>query len=180
MKYGLILVVFLAFILASCSSVSVKYDYDQSKNFSKYKTYRWVDVNLPADALAKNPLIKKRVIEAVNKGMTEKGFTLSESDTADLAVVVHAGSKEKMQITDWGTYGWYNPWWGPYGGQVDVSYYTEGTLVIDLVDMADKELAWRGLATGTVSENPDPEKSQQRIDSIVTQILTNFPPVKRK
>ena len=180
MKQRFVLIVFLAIMSASCSSVSVKYDYDQSKDFSRYKTYRWVDVNLPADALAKNPLIKNRVIEAVNKGLKEKGYTLTEGETADMAVVVHAGSKEKMQVTDWGTYGWYNPWWGPYGGQVDVSYYTEGTLVIDLVDMAEKELVWRGIATGTVQENPDPQKSQQRLDSIVAQILANFPPGKSK
>ena len=61
-----------------------------------------------------------------------------------------------------------------------MSYYTEGTLVIDLVDMDEKELAWRGIATGTVQENPDPQKSQQRLDSIVAQILANFPPGKNK
>ena len=44
-----------------------------------------------------------------------------------------------------------------------MSYYTEGTLVIDLVDMAEKELVWRGIATGTVQENPDLQKSQQRL-----------------
>ena len=168
----------LAFIIftISCSSVSVKYDYDPAIDFSKFKIFSWKEVEIPNDALAKNPLLAKRVKESVIKELEAKGYTYSESEDVDFAVVAHAGTKDRMQITDWGSYGWYSPWWGPYGGRVDVSQYTEGTLVIDIVDMREKEMAWRGLATGTVDESSNPERSQVRINQTVSKILANFPP----
>ena len=170
-----IALIFVLFIV-SCSSVSVKYDYDPAIDFSKFKSFGWKDVEIPNDAMAKNQLLAKRVKEAVIKELETKGYTYSESDEVDFAVVAHAGTKERMQITDWGSYGWYSPWWGPYGGRVDVSQYTEGTLVIDIVDMQEREMAWRGLATGTVDESPNPERAQARMDDIVSRILVNFPP----
>lgn len=91
-------------------------------------------------------------------------------------VVAHAGVKEKTQVTDWGSYGWYNPWWGPYGGRVDVSQYQEGTLVIDIVDFQDKEMVWRGLGTAVLEGNSNPEKIQAKVDQYVSQILAKFPP----
>ena len=170
-----IALIFIIFA-ASCSSVSVKFDYDPAIDFSKFKTFGWKDVEIPNDALSKNPLLAKRVKEAVIKELEAKGYTYSESEKVDFAVVAHAGTKDRMQVTDWGSYGWYSPWWGPYGGRVDVSQYTEGTLVIDIVDMQEREMAWRGLATGTVDESTNPERAQARIDNIVSQILANFPP----
>ena len=56
----------------------------------------------------------------------------------DVAVYPHAGSKEQMNVTNFG----YGGWWGAghyrYGGAgaVDVNYYTAGgTLFLDIVDM---------------------------------------------
>ena len=85
-----------------------------------------------------------------------------------MVVVVHGHSQDKTQITEWGICGWYRPWWGPYGGRVEVSTCKEGTLVIDIVDMSDKELACRGLATGIVNEGQtDPQKIQEKVNRIV-------------
>jgi hypothetical protein len=91
------------------------------------------------------------VDEAIKNALETKGYKyVDHPDEASMVVVAHGCTKEKVQLTDWGSYGWYRPWWGPYGGQVEVSNYIEGTLVIDVVDMPDKELAWHGLATGIV------------------------------
>jgi hypothetical protein len=163
-------------LIFSCSSVSVKYDYDSAIDFKKFTTFGWKEIEIPNDALAKNPLLGKRVKAAVVIELEAKGYAYSESENVDFAVVAHAGTKDRMQITDWGSYGWYSPWWGPYGGRVDVSQYTEGTLVIDIVDMQEKEMAWRGLATGTVDESSNPERSQARIANTISKILANFPP----
>lgn len=91
-------------------------------------------------------------------------------------VVAHGGVREKTRVTDWGGYGWYNPWWGPYGGRVDVSHYSEGTLVIDIVDFQEKDMVWRGLGTAVLKGNSNPEKIQAKVDQHVTQILAKFPP----
>ena len=64
------------------------------------------------------------------------------------------------------------------GGSTYVSQYDEGTLVIDVVDMAKQELVWRGIGTGVLSENPSVEERTANINYAVTEILTQFPPTK--
>jgi hypothetical protein len=86
-----------------------------------------------------------------------------------------------MQMTQTGSSyhsGWYDPWWGPYGGSTHVSYYEEATLVIDIVSWDKKELAWRGMATGVVKENQSREEQQERLDKIAVQMFKEYPPKK--
>ncbi len=92
-------------------------------------------------------------------------------------VVIHGGVEERARVNRWGDYRWYDPWWGPYGGTIEVSYYEQGTLVIDIVDPVDKELAWRGIATGIVREGG---RSQKELDEIVSKVLRTFPPKGKK
>jgi hypothetical protein len=56
-----------------------------------------------------------------------------------------------------------------------VSTYKEGTLVIDIVDISDKEPVWCGLAPGILHEGQtDPQKIQEKVNMIVNKILTGF------
>ena len=66
-----IIVTFLSFVfLYSCSSITVKSDYDPNVDFSSYKTYHWVDFeNMNDDDLAKNPLLRQRIIAAVDEDL---------------------------------------------------------------------------------------------------------------
>ena len=184
MKYfNLLLIASLSVMMLACSSITVKHDFDPEYDFTTFKTYRWTsakEIN-PQDELQKYPLLYKRVVKAVDKTLAEKGFTKVEGDEFDVVVVAHAGSKEKVQVTQtgggyYGGYGgWYDPWWGPYGGSTHVSYYEEATLVIDIVAWEKKELAWRGMATGTVKENQTCEEQQERLNKIVAQIFAEYP-----
>jgi hypothetical protein len=175
--------ILLVALMLGCSSVSIKTDYDREYDFSTFKTYRWAsgkEIN-PQDELAKYPLVLKRIQTAVDNELAAKGLKkVEEGEDFDVVVLVHAGSKERMQVTQTGGYGgyggWYDPWWGPYGGSTHVSYYEEATLVVDMVSWEKKELAWRGMATGTVKENQNAEQQQKRLDGIVAKIFANYPP----
>jgi hypothetical protein len=162
-------------ILLGCSSVQVTTDYSPQQDFTQYKSFKLYEgKSLPNDALTKNPLIKKRVESAVSKILTEKGFN-EVDDNADFIVFPHAGVKEKIRVDTYDN-GWYDPWWGPYGGYTNVSYYEEGSLVIDMVDTGKKELSWRGIGTRTIKNFSGPEEMQQVIDETVSKILDDFPP----
>lgn len=170
-----------AILYSSCgSSLQVRTDYDREYDFSKFKTYRWAantEVH-PNDELAKNPLLYKRVQAGVDKALTAKGFTKLESGDPDFVVLALAGVKEKLQVYQTGPAyrGWYDPWWGPYGGSTHVSQYEEGTLIIDFVSWSNKELAWRGMGTDVIRGETNNEKVQKRIDEVTAQILAAFPP----
>ncbi len=180
--FKILMSVFLIFSMYACSSVTVKSDFDPEYDFNSFKTYRWAtddEVN-PNDELSRYPLVKKRAIAAIDKAMASKGFTMVEGkENADVVMVIHAASKERMQVhnTGGGYYrGWYDPWWGPYGGTTTVSYYEEATLVVDMVSWKTKELAWRGMATGTVKDNQNAEEQQARLDDIAMKIFAKYPP----
>jgi hypothetical protein len=177
------LVAALSLMIFACSSVTFKQDFDPEYDFTTFRTYRWAsakEIN-PQDELQRYPLVYKRVVIAVDKALAQKGMTKVESGEVDVVVLAHSASKERMQVTQTGGgyhRGWYDPWWGPYGGQTHVSYYEEATLVIDIVSWEAKELAWRGMATGTVKENQNAEEQQDRLDKIAMQMFKDYPPKK--
>jgi hypothetical protein len=188
MKYLLLFASLSLFLFAGCSSLDVSTDYDPAQDFSTYKTYAWFQGELPADdALSANPLIQKRVANSVDKNLQAKGYKLAEGGDPDFVVIIHAGLKERMQVTNtgyggygYGGYGWgrYGAGWGGYN-DTHVSYYDEATLVVDIADFQKKELVWRGMGTGVVStKERTAEESQQVADEVIMKIMMDFPPTK--
>jgi len=121
--------------------------------------------------------LDKRIRGAVDAAMTSKGFTVN-TETPDVLVVYHTGMQNKVDVTDWG-YSYAGSYWGWAGRDIDVYNYTEGTLIVDLVNTQSKQLAWRGSATGVVDPGRSPEEVQERINDVVTKIFDKYPPKSR-
>lgn len=168
-------------LLTGCgSSISVTSDFDPGVDFKTLKTFQWHEPNKrSSDDPLTNSLLANRVKEAAGKALKAKGFIEATGEKPDFYVYSVAGLKDKMNVTNWG-YG-YGPYWGPYPGgrNIDVSYYTEANLVVDIVlNAPDPQLAWRGIGTGVVhrSQNQSPQEAQARMDEVVAKILQGFPP----
>jgi hypothetical protein len=166
-------------LLAGCSSMSVTFDYDKNVTWETYRTYGWLGGNETAptnqtSAQLSGGLLDRRIHEAVDYEMAQRGIT--RADDPDLLVKYHLGTEEKVQVTDWG-YRYSDYYWGYGGRQIDVYQFTQGTLVLDIIDAASKTLVWRGTATGTVDgQQRSPEEMQRRVNNVVNKILENFPP----
>ena len=180
---------------AGCSTYSVVTDYDSSFPFTSYKIYQWAD-NAAArsnnNVLATNPLVLKRIKSSVDRELATKGYVLNSNGPVDFTVSLYAGVQDRERYTlppmsfyfhqgyhhgrfGHNRFGIYDPYWpGPY-----VSYYKEGTLVIDVTDQKSNELAWRGIAQGILKNYDTGKEMQQDIDGAVTKILAEFPPLKR-
>ena len=52
--------------------------------------------------------------------------------------------------------------------------YTEGTLIIDLVTPAKKELVWRGTVVGTLTDSK--EKNIQMANEGIAKAFEDYPP----
>lgn len=165
------------FILTGCSSsVSVTSDYDPASNFTGYKTFTVHDKAINGSVLEAAPLIKKRVIQAVESEMRKKGFVNTWEEKADLVVYMFAGTKDKLHVTDWG-YNYEGYWKGyPYGRKIDVNQYTEASLVLDIVNNKTRDLLWRGIGTGVVHPEDTPEDKTKIVDEAVKKILAQYPP----
>jgi len=167
----------LAGSLAACSGISYNHDYDPSIDFSSLKTYAWIH---PSDSSSTqrflSPLIERRVVNAIDTDLASKGFEKASTGRPDFLVNFYGTTQEKIDVSTyysgWGYYGWYG------GTSVDVRQWTEGTLVIDIIDFSEKDLAWRGYACGAVDRNTNqpPEEVTRRVNEVVTKILKDFPP----
>jgi hypothetical protein len=178
------MIVLCAFLAGCGSSISINYDFDQSASFADYKTFQWMAAPLPQGgtsanvAQQRNSLLEGRIKNAVVDQLTAKGMNAASSDP-DVYVTYHVGAQDKVDIQSYG-YGYgHGRYGGVYGGGgIDTYNYTEGTLIIDIVDGVSKELAWRGTAQGVIDDNPSPEKLTENINNVVARILTNYPPSK--
>lgn len=169
--------ILLAVVMTSCSSVRVASDYDQQANFNQYQTFAFFKPGI--DKAEISDLDKRRILRAIEDEMLAKGFTKSENP--DLLVSIFTKTKENINIYQnnmYGYYGWgWHPWyWG--AGPNTVNTTSEGTLYIDLIDADEKELVWQGMGTAALAKDVD--RKQERINEIVSKILEKYPPGKRR
>jgi hypothetical protein len=153
----------------------VDVDFNSNVDFSKFKTYAWLESKHPAKGLW-----PQRVIDGIDKQLQAKGLKKVEmSQNPDLEVVYNSGVKERTTVEGY-DYGYgYGPWWG-WGGPRSTTYQTyvdkEATLAVDLVDTAQKEMVWRGVARDTLSDSS--EKNQKKLDKALEKMFKKYPPKK--
>lgn len=173
---GLVALMFL--LGAGCGS-PYKSDYEPDHDFSSYRSYRWLEPNEPPlDALAGNPLLKRRFVKAVDQVLQAMGYVPADSNEPDFQVYVHGTVQQRMHVHEGVTVGY--GYYGRYGGMdirhMDVSYYDEGTLILDIIDSPKSELVWRGWVTQVIHDYRDPRQAEAAADKAVRGILANFPP----
>ncbi len=167
----------LAMVAAGCSSVSYNDDYDPGIDFSKFETYAWLEASQDQTSTrGVDQFTEKRIISAIDEELAAQGIQKATSSPPDFLVNFYVTTQQKMDVstyyTGWGYYGWYG------GTQTYVNQWTEGTLIIDFIDLADKDLAWRGWAKGSLEENLTPQQKTQRINEVVAGIMKRYPPNK--
>jgi hypothetical protein len=164
-----ILTIFACLLFAAVAiAQDVKTDRDHSANFSRYRTFKWIK-----EPMTSNPLMKQRIMEAVNAQLEAKGFRPSEGE-ADLGVSANTATREEQTLDSFYSGfggGWY---WRRWGGPVIVDTYEVGTLVVDLFDTATKHVVWWGSASDTISDKP--EKNTEKLNKAVEKMFKDFPP----
>ena len=162
----------------------VRYDFDKNKDFSKYKTYKWVPIK---GADQPDELTGKKLTAAVDAELATKGLTRTDSDSADLYLGYQTAIGTEKQFTSYNT-GWgYGPGWGSgwygYGGGMSSSstYGSTSTVYVGQLDLSvydpvEKQLIWRGNASKTLDPKAKPEKKEKNIAKTVKKLLKNFPP----
>ena len=163
-------IVLSAALTTGCSTIQVESDYDRQVDFSKYTTYRWIPhvKGTEDNPLMRDPLIESHVRSAVDAELAGKGFRKIDEGHPDFLVAWYFTSRNRVDVTH------YYGYWHPY---TDVYRYREGTLILDMVDRADKELIWRGWATGVLEERG---KLNDQIKYSVRKLLDRFPPDKSR
>lgn len=162
-----------------CSPFSVNSDYDTGANFSKFKTWNWF-VGPGSGEAELDGLTEGRIRAALEAELPGRGLVYTTSRPADVHVAYHAAVSQRLETTPTTAafgYGW-GSHFAAVGTGTTVEVYDEGTLVIDLVDPASKNLVWRGTARSAVNLNATPEAREARIRQAVRRILEQYPPAK--
>ena len=168
---------FLMLVFAGCSSsINVSTDHDPATDFSGYKTFAVSNQVSAGSSLEKYPLIKDRVIKAVQSEMRQKDYVHTWLDKADFVVFPFAGPKENINVNAWG-YSAGGNYWGmhPYGKDIDISTYSDASIVLDVVDNKTHQLVWRGIGSTVVRPYNTPEDRAKNIDEAIDKILAQFP-----
>ncbi len=165
-------VIITLFLITSCATVNVKTDYDSATDFSQFKTFAFYKKGI--DKAKISDLDKRRILRAIETELTSKGMTVSEHP--DVLISIFAKSKKQVNVYN-NNYYWHPMYYGAYWGS-NVSRYTEGTLLIDIIDTKGKKLLWQGVGKGALSTSNKVEKKEARIKEFVSEIMAKYPPVK--
>jgi len=167
-KIRLTLSLAVLLLMAGAAWAETKTDYDHNANFAQYKTYSWGKIQ------TSNGLWDQRVKDAVNSELTAKG--LSEVPSGGDVVLNAIGTTRDQPTLNTFYDGFGRGWrWGGFGDSTTtVENYKVGTLVVDMFDGSTKKLLWRGVSSGTLSNNTN--KNIKDLDKDVQKMFQHFPP----
>jgi len=137
-----------------CSAGSFNNDFDPAIDFSRFKTFAFVGGhNLDGSDWLEEPEMHERFRNFISGALETRGLSEVPGDQKPgLAVRFWVGRRQKQDVTvvDYGPsmmWGGYPPYWsGAWGYSYEeyvIHNYTQGTLVVDLIDPNSKELVWR-------------------------------------
>lgn len=188
MKKTAFLIALLLMGVTSAFAQDIRYDFDKDKDFSKYKTYKWVGIK---GAELPDELTQKAITSAIDAELAAKGMTKTDSENADLYVGYQTALGQEKEFTSYNTGwgygpGWGGGWYGYGGGMSSTTTYGStstvyvGQLDLSMYDPAAKQLVWRGVASKTLDPKAKPEKKQKNIGKAVAKLLKKYPPQAKK
>ncbi len=174
----------LALLLLTSARIfaqDVRYNFDKSTDFSKFRTYKWVTLK---GAEKPDDLTDKQIKAAIDAELARKGLTKTDADNADLYIGYQPAIGQEKQFTSYSS-GWgYGPGWGRgwYGGTGSTTIHGQtstiytGQLALDMYDSATHALVWRGVVSKTLDPKAKPEKRQKNLQKATAKLLKNYPP----
>ena len=172
-------------LAGTAAAQDVRYNYDQTADFTKYKTYKWVEMKTSdKDAMIDNQI--KSVIEAQ---LTTKGLTKTDSDNADMYVGYQVALSTEKQVNTFSSDFGYGGGWGYYRGYGGMGSGTStsttstlyiGSLQLDFYDVSTKKAVFRAVGTKEIDTKAKPEKRQKNLAKALKKMLKEYPPKPKK
>jgi len=163
-------------------------DYDRKADYAALKTYSWAEPekNQRMDPRIDWQFVDEHVRRAANQELVAKGYSLAETGQPDFTLVYYVVLEDRVEPVEailparYPVYGYRYTvsgnisWTLAYPGQT--RQYTQGSLMLDIVDARSNQALWRGTATARLIGNTKPEERERRINEAVQKLLQKFPP----
>jgi hypothetical protein len=157
-------------------------DFDPDASFSAFKTFAFVaGIDLGKTGLMDDPDTRTRIANFVSGILETRGLQEVPRDQKhDLAIRVWIALRDRQSVSTisygnyWGGFDpfWYGPW--AYGYEETVIHdYKEGTLIIDLLNPATKQLVWR---TYLKRDFKDRAKAYDQAKNELNAAFAKYPP----
>ena len=163
----IMLAMVLGLMAVSAAAQSVQSDFDRSFRFSELKSFSFaVQKRGATDPLAGDTLNDGRIRNGLESQLTANGFRM-ESEKADFVIAYYVTTKNKLNVQDFG----YGPprWFG--SRDIRVNQYSEGTLMVDFIDVKSNQVIWRGRAVGTLEMKGVDKKISKSVEKLVKQFV---------
>ena len=177
----------LSLITAAAFAQDVRYNFDKGGDFTKYRTYKWVQIK---DAPKLDQLSEQQLKSAIEEQLATKGLMLTQqAETPDLLIAYQFSINQEKEFSSYSSDFGYGPGWGRgwYGGGMGSTMTTGqtstihiGGLGLDMYDPARKQLVWRGEASKTLDPKAKPDKRAKNVKKGVEKLLKNYPPPIKK
>lgn len=184
MKFRLPLFCFLLLTcVVAARAQDVNVDFDRGSNFSKFRTYSWVN-GVPA----KNLLVDQQIRSGIDAHLAAKGLQRVEQG-GDLSVFYLAAVDRDVQVAkaDWvATGNWLRPTESGISVRSQMWDIEVGTLVVCLSEASSKALLWRGTARTMLDSksrnrdaleamNEDAKKVGKRVRKSLEKMFKQYP-----
>ena len=171
-------------VVIGCSGIRVAQDYTPETRFEGLKTFQWTTDTQPktGDLRIDDPLRDSRIRAAIERVLTDKGLTRSQTESADFGIRYQYELRKRIESG--GASSGIGFGFGSYGSHTGIAIgtgdtireYDEGSLVIDFLERNSDKLLWRGTGTQRFKQYNDPNKASRDINELVEKILMQFPP----
>jgi hypothetical protein len=121
------------------------------------------------DPMLVNSITYEAIRNEIARAFEARGYQFAPAN-ADLEIAYYASAAPVMDIRTF-DYGYDRR--GFPRQYVDVVQYTQGTVIIDVIDPMTRKLLWRGQAVAAVSS--DPNKYAKELRKAVDAIVAKFP-----
>jgi hypothetical protein len=178
-----LLTAFVVLVLSACFGIPVSQDFEQGFDFSGLKTFAW-DVNEDDQwgVAGSNELVDRRIRSAIESTLTSRQFNQADAAKADFLVLYNVVVDQHVRSNNVSggvsigrsTRGRHGSIGISTGSQIRT--YEQGTLLINVIDVASDKLVWRGISSQALPDLSDPQRLTDRVNETVAAILKQFPP----
>ena len=130
------------------------------------------------DPMISNSIANRAIRERIVRAFQDRGYVFDER-SPDFEVAFYATAREKLDVTAW-DYGYpFPPRWPrtPVPARA-ITPYTEGSVVVDVLQAGTRGLLWRGEGKAKLSD--DPVENVQQLADAAAAIVGKFPEATRR
>jgi len=174
-------------LFAICSfAQDIRYNFDKTTDFSKFRTFKWVPIK---GAQPLSDLVDRQIKGVIEAELMKKGLHKATGEEADLWIGYQFSLSQEKEFSSYSSDFGYGPGWGRgwYGGGMGSTMTSGqtttihiGEVAVDMYDPATKQIVWRGAASRTLDPKAKPDKRQKNAEKAMAKLLKNYPPPVKK